>query len=143
MESMEAHLNLLRAEGEELYQTLFNAEDLNPFIDALTSVVNGIENIIESLGGGKGLIAILGSIGLNVFGDKITSGISRSVRNIQGYKENIENATQEAAIIEEYELSTDRTDARTAHILSLKKELLKVSDSLTKEEVEAANTFIK
>jgi hypothetical protein len=36
-------------------------------IDALTGVVGLVENLIESLGGGAGLLRTVGVIGFNVF----------------------------------------------------------------------------
>jgi hypothetical protein len=86
---MEAHLNKLKAEGEELYQTLFSAEDINPLIDALTKVVGLIENIAEGLGGGRGIIGLLASSGLALFGDKIAEGMARAWRNTKGFIEDL------------------------------------------------------
>jgi hypothetical protein len=44
-------------------------EGLNPLIDALTKFTSGIENVIEGLGGGAGMLRHLGAIGLTVFDD--------------------------------------------------------------------------
>ena len=142
LESMEAHLNELTAEAEELYQTLMDPEGLNPLIDTLTTIVGLGENIIEGIGGGAGLLLNLGSIGLNVFGNQITKGISRSIRNIQGFKENLRQAAAEAKIIEEYNL-TNIEDPRTQKILDAAKERLKVTDKLSEEEREVSDALIK
>jgi hypothetical protein len=52
-------------------------------------MVDAIENLVESIGGGKGLIKVLGSVGLNVFSDKITQSIGRTVRNVSGFTDNL------------------------------------------------------
>jgi TP901 family phage tail tape measure protein len=67
LESLEAHLNKLTSEAEELYQTLMDPEGLNPLIDALTTIVGLTENMIQGLGGGAGLLRNMGAVGFNLF----------------------------------------------------------------------------
>jgi TP901 family phage tail tape measure protein len=101
LDSMEAHLNKLTAESQELYQTLMDPEGLNPLIDGLTTIVGLVENVVEGLGGGAGALGVFGAIGLNVFGDQITKGITRSIRNIAGFRDNIKQAKSEFLILQE------------------------------------------
>ena len=142
-ESVSAHLKILSAESEELYSTLFNAEDITPMIDAITEVVGGVENLIEAIGGGGGLLRVLGSVGLNVFGDKITQSIGRTVRNVEGF---IENRAQDKAYlqIEEQLKNTEfgKTEA-AQELFEIKKKQFEVGKSITKEESEAVDEIIK
>lgn len=142
LESMEAHLNELTAEAEELYQTLMDPEGLNPLIDTLTTIVGLGENIIESIGGGAGLLLNLGSIGLNVFGNQITKGVTTAIRNIQGFKENMRQAAAESAIIQQYGL-TNIEDERTQKIIDIAKERLKITDKLSEEERQISDQLIR
>ena len=142
MESMEAHLNQLQAEAEELYQTLLDPEGLNPLIDALTGVVGLVENLIESLGGGAGLLRTVGAIGFNVFGKQITKGITSTINNVTGFKDNLKQAAAEAQIIKELEL-TNTEDKRQQEILNIAKQRLAIAESMTEEEYNASNIILK
>ena len=142
MESMEAHLNQLQAEAEELYQTLLDPEGLNPLIDALTGVVGLVENLIESLGGGAGLLRTVGAIGFNVFGKQITKGITSTINNVTGFKDNLKQAAAEAQIIKELEL-TNTEDKRQQEILNIAKQRLAIAESMTEEEYNASNVILK
>ena len=142
MESMEAHLNRLQAEAEELYQTLLDPEGLNPLIDALTGVVGLVENLIESLGGGAGLLRTVGAIGFNVFGKQITKGITSTINNVTGFKDNLKQAAAEAQIIKELEL-TNTEDKRQQEILNIAKQRLAIAESMTEEEYNASNVILK
>ena len=141
-ESIEAHLKSLSAEGEELYSTLFKPEDITPAIDAITTMVDAIENLIESIGGGKGLIKVLGSVGLNVFSDKITQSIGRTVRNVSGFTDNLRQQTIEKSIMNELDI-TDPNDKRMRNLIELKKKQLEVSDLISEDEFKLSNEFIK
>lgn len=142
MESMEAHLNQLQAEAEELYQTLLDPEGLNPLIDALTGVVGLVENLIESLGGGAGLLRTVGAIGFNVFGKQITKGITSTINNVTGFRDNLKQAAAEAQIIKELEL-TNTEDKRQQEILNIAKQRLAIAESMTEEEYNASNIILK
>lgn len=142
MESMEAHLNQLQAEAEELYQTLLDPEGLNPLIDALTGVVGLVENITEGLGGGIGLLRTFGAIGLKAFGGQITQGVTRGITNIQGALKNRSDAQVEAAIVKELD-SRELNDDQLREIVELKKKQLAIEKSLTEEEIKANNDQIE
>lgn len=143
MESMEAHLNQLKTETEDLYQTLLDPEGLNPMIDALTTLVGLVNNMIQSLGGGAGLLNTLGAIGLNVFSKQITKGIGSVVQNISGLRDNLKQAAAEANIIQELELSNVTNSEEQQKILAIAKERLKIAESMTEEEYNVTNQVMK
>jgi hypothetical protein len=79
-------------------------EGLNPLIDSLTTIVGLVENMIEGLGGGAGLLRNIGAIGFNVFGNQISQGATRVVKNVVGLKENVKLEKTEAEIMKEYDI---------------------------------------
>lgn len=97
MESTAAHLQQLSTAGERVYNSLFDASTINPLIDALTSVVSLLGDLIDGFGGGGNLLLALGSIATRVFKGQIAEGISTTVKNIKNQKENNEQ------LIESYE----------------------------------------
>ena len=142
LDSLDAHLNKLTAEAEELYQTLMDPEGLNPLIDALTTIVGLVENVVEGLGGGKGVLGVVGALGMNVMRGKITSEIARGWQNATSEKENRKMAEDEQAIANEINVD-DIEDERTKKLIELKKSQLKVSRALTEEEIESQNAQIE
>jgi hypothetical protein len=81
---MEAHMNKLQTQAEELYMALFNAEDINPLIDGLTTTVGLLTDMVDVMGGAKGMLLGLSGLGLSIFGDKIAAGVGRIVTNTKG-----------------------------------------------------------
>jgi TP901 family phage tail tape measure protein len=67
LESTEAHLEKLGATAEDLYASLFDTEDVNSLIDMLAKLVDGVDNFVEAIGGGAGVLRNFGSIAFNVF----------------------------------------------------------------------------
>lgn len=142
MESMQAHLNQLRVESEELYQTLMNPEGLNPLIDGLTRIVSLIENMTQGLGGGIGLLRTFGAIGLQAFGGQITRGVTRGITNVQGALKNRNEAQIEASIVKDLD-GRNLEDDQLREIVELKKAQLQIEKSLTAEEIKASNDQIE
>ena len=144
IKSMEAHLNKLQAEAEDLYQSIFNAEDINPLIDALTKTTYLVKNLIDSIGGGRGLLALLGTTGINLFGDKISSGLAKTVRNIKGLVEDIDSEAVEQRLVKELDLQNSKLDISSIReIVEAKKEQLKIEKFLTKEQKEQHDNIIR
>ena len=78
MESTAAHLQQLKTEWEDLYDSLIDTNDINEVLDLFTSGLDKITDFVDAIGGGKsvlaGMIALLGQI----------PGISSSISNQLG-----------------------------------------------------------
>lgn len=143
LESLDAHLNKLQVETEELYQTLFNADDLNPLIDGLTSIVSLTENFIEGLGGGKGLLGVLGTAGLTMFGDKLASGMAKAARNTAAFVTSLNDAKHMQALMNQVSAANPNLDETAVEgIVRLKKEQLQIEKYLTEEQRKQAQKII-
>lgn len=81
MESANAHLNELKAATENIYDSLLNPKRVIPILDVFTKLANVVATFVDGLGGGAGVLSLLGTIGLNVFGDKIANSIQKTVSN--------------------------------------------------------------
>ena len=93
MESTAAHMKELQAEAEDLYDSLFNADVVNGFTDALKGLVFLTRNWVDSIGGGGNTLLTLGSIATRVFSDQIGKNISRTIRNYKNLKLTVEEIT--------------------------------------------------
>lgn len=142
LDSMEAHLNQLSAAAEGLYDSLLDPQGLNKLIDNLTKVVELADQLVQSLGGGGGLLMNLGSIGLNVFGNQISRGISNTIRNAEGLVNNLKNANTQADLLANI-LDSSADDPRFKEIIATADKLREVSALITEEERQQANLLIK
>jgi hypothetical protein len=73
------------AAAEDLYASLLDPETLKDFIDLLTDLIDGIDTVVESFGGMKGMLFAIGTIASRVFSETIVSGISKGITNLIGY----------------------------------------------------------
>lgn len=60
MESTAAHIQQLKTQWEDLYDSVLNTQDINKILSGLTAILDKITNIIDSVGGGKAVL--LGTI---------------------------------------------------------------------------------
>ena len=100
MESMEAHLQKLSTEGERVYNNLFDANAVNPLIDALTSLVSLLADFVDGIGGIGPILLMLGSIGTKTFSKQIGEGIATSIINSKNAKRNAEELASQYQILD-------------------------------------------
>ena len=88
MESTAAHLDVLRASVEDIYDSFADTDSINGLIDGLSTAATVMSNFIDSIGGGGNLLKSLGSIGVMVFSEQIAKGINTTITNLEIGKEN-------------------------------------------------------
>ena len=89
-ESTQAHLQELTTSLEGIYDSLIKAGDINSVVDAIIPLVDGIEQIIDSLGGGVGLLEELTPLMLQAFGPQMAKSMNSIYTNIQNSVSNKE-----------------------------------------------------
>jgi TP901 family phage tail tape measure protein len=77
LESTEAHLNTLKASAQSLYSSLFDTKEINPMIDAITQVIEGITKMSDAFGGGLKSLAGFSAMFVNVFQKQINQSLTR------------------------------------------------------------------
>ena len=82
LESLENKLEKLSATAEDLYDSLFDEESLKDLVDGITPLVQGFADMADAIGGLNNLLPMLGSIGMQVFGKKLTEGLSTFRHNL-------------------------------------------------------------
>lgn len=96
MDSMAAKLQSLSTAGEGLISSLFDPNDVKPFLDVLTDIVNGITDIIDTLGGIGPILTGLGGLATRVFSNQLGQAINNIYTNYQ--RNNMRQATPEDII---------------------------------------------
>ena len=141
MESIEGHLNQLRTATEGFYDSLMDADGLNPMIDSLTDFMTLLDNVTQSLGGLGPILLILGATATKVFSKHIAKGISTTIGNMRVAKENAESLAATMELTNRFG-TTGNQDKRLKTIIDMKKEILQLGESVTNEEHELVNQLI-
>ena len=140
MESMEAHLNQLKVASEGLYNSLFNSDSLNTFIDGLTNLVTLLDNFVQGIGGGGTALMGLLTLLVTALNTKIATGLARI-----GYNAEVEAQNTLQRVESEKLLQTllNNEDATVREIAKYKLELIRLNKVLTQEEQQALNTMLQ
>ena len=142
MESTAAHLNQLKASSEDLYDSLLDADGINPVIDALSDFTSLISNVVDGIGGMGSALMLVGIIAMKAFGPVLSNAIATFVLNLKNAKD---NAIQMQAIkdVTAQFGTVGKTNLELQHLVSMKKEILQIDKYITDEERNAANELIK
>lgn len=81
MDSMQAHLNKLRAASEDLYSSLFDDKDIKNFYDLLTNLIKGVDHLVESFGGLAGIVPAALSLGAGATTGSLATLFSQTAMN--------------------------------------------------------------
>ena len=83
MDALDAHLKQLKAAIEDIFMSLTDTDSITGIVDGLTDVAELIDNIVDSLGGGIGIVKMLGSLALTLFSKQIGTGLNTFLNNIE------------------------------------------------------------
>lgn len=81
MESTAAHLQQMQAAWEGVKDAILKPDDVNLVVDAFSTFGTITESLIENLGGLKGILSLVGAVGLQAFGPSIGNAIANMVNN--------------------------------------------------------------
>lgn len=142
MDRTVAHLQQLRTATEDLYDSLFETKSFNNLLDGITGAVDLLGNFADAIGGGGNALLLLGTIGTQVFSKQIASGLATTIMNFQKVKENTAQLNAEMEILNQFD-NANIDDSRTQRLIEMKRQQLDLTKSLTAEERNISNEFIK
>ena len=82
-ESWEASRDRVTAALESIYSSLLDKDFFIDLNDTLTAVIGGLGQFIDSAGGVKGVLLLLGSVVMRVFNTEISNGINNAIQNFR------------------------------------------------------------
>ena len=85
VDSLEGRMNKLQATFEGIFNSMFETDDIYPFIDALTAALDLVDNFVQSIGGGGQVLLAFGNIATKVFSKQLAENIGNT---IQAYTDN-------------------------------------------------------
>jgi hypothetical protein len=94
MEGIEGRLKTLQAAGEQVISTLFDQDNIEPVIEQVTELVNGLNSLVDAAGGLNGVVQVLGATMLRAFSTQIAGTISNMATAISTIAANSRNANQ-------------------------------------------------
>ena len=90
MESTQSKLQKLRTTWQSVYQDMIIDDEINDGIDAVTDLVQVLDNFVASFGGGIKTIVGFGAIVANIFNKQIAEGINNAINRQQVYQQNLD-----------------------------------------------------
>ena len=82
-ESWEAASNRVRAAAEGIYDSILDDDFIIDLMDGFGGLLEGIEDVIDGLGGMKGLFITLGALGTQIFGKQISKELTNLSYNMR------------------------------------------------------------
>ena len=106
-ESVEAHLNTVKASAEKLYSTILDSDSFKTVLDVLSNILDSLSNMIDALGGGGNLLLLLGSFFITKLAPTIATSLTTTIVNLQHAKK--EGNDLRAALNFTKELETNKS----------------------------------
>jgi len=88
MDSTEAHLQQLKTQWEDFYDSILDSKTINSFTDVITGIVKLLTNFIDGIGGGRNALLLLSSTLTRVFSKQLSQGILNIISHFSRVKEN-------------------------------------------------------
>lgn len=82
-DSWEAAQKRVKAAAESVYSSLLNDDFFIEITNGVAEALQAIEGLIKGLGGVKGVLSLLGSVALRVFGEDIARGLNNMTYNLK------------------------------------------------------------
>ena len=149
MESTKAASEVFKAQQEDLYDSLLNADDIDGYYKALTKILKVVTNLVDVIGGGKGTLLLLSTIFTRLFSKNIANSLTPFIQNIRQSKKDLEALQIIEANLAEFKAGkglNEATNQNTEAVRNLEanvKKLSKYWHQMTAEQKEAAMTLVK
>lgn len=82
-ESWEAARDRATAAAEEIYKSLVDEKFFIGFLNTIDKILGGVDTVIDSMGGLKGVLTTIGLVATKVFSEQMAQGLRNSVYNLQ------------------------------------------------------------
>ena len=135
MESTAAHLQQLKTQSEDLYDSLIKTSDINKILDIFTELTKVFTDFIDAVGGGKNVLLGLGSVVTNIFSKQISVQLGDVITKFKNGTENAALLKQEIERIQVARQATDPTTDTYKAIVKMKSESQKYYGVMSNEEI--------
>lgn len=140
-DSLEGRINKLQATLEGVFNDLFNSSDFYGMIDALTTVLDLMNQFVNAIGGGTTALTGLGAVATKVFSNNIASGLNNFISNRELDRQKKNNQQNAKLILEDSGLSA--YSARNEEVLKYIQNGLNHAETMTDQQMESYNANIE
>ncbi len=144
-ESWEAAQKRVKAAAQAIYSDLLDDDFFISLTNTFAKIISGIDHIIDSMGGLKGVLWGVGALMSKVYGDSMAKSIDNMIFNIQrntkAFQEE-QDALRQSAIDSAMKVNADGSNVGEAkvtamqHQIQMQQQLRSVAESLSAEELE-------
>lgn len=131
----------LQASLEGLFSTIFNTDDIYPWMDAAQGAIDLLQQFFDALGGGKTVLLGISSLLMQIFSKNIAQEINNTATNaaVQHQRQiNLEN--KQAALFNMGMANPELDNGMSNYIIDFAKQVNNMD--LNKEQAEQANQII-
>lgn len=141
MDSIQAKMQQLATASEGLISHLFDPQAFSPALEALTTLLNLVTDLVDSLGGVGPILTSIGGIGMKVFSNQLGQSINNMITNASRARAIRENATNAPKVIEELGGLGDASQHQSS--ANLVTSLGGYQSRMSKEQQEAYNETLQ
>ena len=137
MDSTEAHLQQLKTQWEDLYDSILDADAIKTFADIVSGLVSGITKFVDVIGGGSGVFTHFIGLFTTLFSGKIASSINEMIQRFSDNRA-IDNLIKARAALAENMYSANGQSTASSEISQAYASWSRYAGVMTNEQREQA-----
>lgn len=141
LESTQAHLDKLSASAERLYNNLIDSDGLNNLIDIFSTLVTGVSEYTEAIGGSGAALSQIGALLTKTFNRTISQSIATTVSNFKKLNEQTKDVNAQIKLLQQFK-GIEINSGGYQNLLKMVDTLTKYKDVLSETQIQEANTII-
>ena len=143
MESTAAHIQQLKTEWEDLYDSVLDTNTINTILSGLTKILNLVTNIIDAIGGGKAVLTGLVSLVGVTFSKQIVKSFGSFIQNIKSASENAKILKELLANIKAQSAEGIIKGDAAETMTNLQREMAQYWHLMSEEEINSSQKIIE
>ena len=142
MESTAAHLQQLKTEWEDFYDSLLDNGTINEVLDGLSKAVGLLNNFMDGIGGGNNALLMLGSTALRIFSKQFGEGIKNVVLHFSRLRNNAKELQAQLDNIQLFKNSSQyQNNEAVKALVDAQEQVSKYYNVLNQEQINTANAL--
>lgn len=142
--SIEGRSAKLQASLEGLFSTIFNTDDIYPWMDAAQGAIDLLQQFFDALGGGKTVLLGITSLLMQIFSKNMAQEINNAVTNRAVQQQKLENLqNSQAALTTLGAANPNPNDANSQNILNFAQYMQANAKNFNAEQMDQANSILQ
>ena len=143
-QSIEGRSAKLQASLEGLFSTIFNTDDIYPWMDAAQGAIDLLQQFFDALGGGKTVLLGISSLLMQIFSKNMAQEINNAATNRAVQQQKLENLqNSQAALTTLGAANPNPNDANSQNILNFAQYMQANAKNFNAEQMNQANSILQ